>query len=107
MEKKKGLLVVFMRAEAGREDEFNTWYDSHLDLICEPEGIVGVSRYKLSETQLPGQTPDNHYATIYELEDPEAAVARMLAHKRESTDAGDLSDMKAYVLDHMITYRKP
>lgn len=107
MEKKKGLLVVLMRAKAGREDEFNEWYDSHLDLICEPEGIVSASRYKLSEKQLPGQTHDNKYATVYELEDPEAAIARMLAHQRESTDAGDVSDMKAYVLDHMITYRKP
>lgn len=107
MEKKKGLLVVFMRAKAGREDEFNEWYNSHLDLICEPEGIVSASRYRLSQTQLPGQVHENDYATIYELEDPEAAIARMLAHEREATDDADLSDMKAYVLDHIITYRKP
>ena len=108
MEAKKGLLVVFMNAKPGREDAFNEWYDSHLDLICEPEGVVAAHRYRLSQTQLPGQDGGpNRYVTVYEMEDTEKGIANMLAHQREMNDDGDVSEMKAYVLDHLTSYRKP
>ena len=101
-------LIVFSKALPGREDEFNTWYSGHLDLICEPEGVLGASRYRISGTQLPGQQADgDYYLTVYDLDDPEATIPRMLAHQRESTDAVDPGSIRAVVVEHMVTYVKP
>lgn len=107
-EKKKGLLVVLTKPiSPEREDEFNEWYDSHLEEITRPEGVLAVSRYKLTKAQIPGQErPETEYLAIYDLEDPEVTVPLMVATGHSTTDAVDHAASKIYAVEHMLTYVK-
>lgn len=107
--KKKGLLVVFTKPiSAEREGEFNQWYDEHMEEICAPEGVLSVSRYKLTKAQVPGQTmPETEYLAIYELEDPEVTVPHMVATGHSMTDAVDHAASKIYAVEHIGTFTKP
>jgi hypothetical protein len=69
--------VVITNAIAGKEQEFNTWYDQqHLADVLRIPGFVAARRFELAEPQsdLPGR-----YLALYELEtdDPQAALAEL------------------------------
>ncbi len=70
--------LVVSNPVAGREDEFNEWYDrQHLHDVLRVPGFVGARRFKVSgESRLPG-----NYVAIYELEcaDPGAVLASLNA----------------------------
>lgn len=108
MSEKKGLLVVLTKPiSPEREDEFNEWYDGHLDEICRPEGVNRVSRYKLTKVQVPGQErPETEYLAIYELDDPEVTLPVMLATGHSMTDAVDHAASKIYCVEQISTYTK-
>ena len=64
-------LVVFTEPTAGREDEYNQWYDEvHLKEVLATEGFVGAQRFALSDAQIgdvAGAAP-SRYLAIYEIE---------------------------------------
>ena len=82
------VMIVYTNPVAGREEEFNQWYDDiHLrDLLAVP-GFIAARRYRLSDAQSPNATPSPfQYLCIYEIESDdlettvdtlEAAVAKM------------------------------
>jgi hypothetical protein len=86
-------LLVLSDAVAGRDDEFNQWYDKvHLPDVFKVPGVVGASRFRLRSG---GKW---RYLAIYELdcEDP-AAVEQELMKRAGSgqmtmSDAFDLSN---------------
>lgn len=68
----RGIWLVYTTPVAGREDEFNDWYDRvHLpDLLATP-GVVGARRVVLSEVQArTAVSPPrgDQYLALYELD---------------------------------------
>jgi hypothetical protein len=67
-----------------QEEEYNTWYNGvHLkDLLAIP-GVVGATRYKL--TQSPGAAaPEHRYVALYQIEgDPAAVLTELGARSSE------------------------
>ena len=105
---KRARFIVWSKAKSPEDQaEFDAWYDTHLDLICEPEGVLGASRWKVGEVQLPGQQVDPAYSVvIYDIEDPETTIPRMMAHRRESNPAADPHSIKAVVVERTASYVK-
>ena len=85
-------LLAFTNPVAGREDEFNRWYDEqHVpDLLAVP-GIVSAQRFALSDATGEGQSQWS-YLALYELEtdDPDALMKEV--RSRLGTEAMPVSD---------------
>ena len=61
--------IVASNPVAGKEDEYNTWYDErHLPDLMKMDGIVGATRYELAEVQSPGTPAVPQYLAIYDIE---------------------------------------
>ena len=96
-------LVVFTEPTAGREDEYNQWYDEvHLKEVLATEGFVGAQRFALSDAQIgdvAGAAP-SRYLAIYEIEADslEGALEKLSAGsaKMQMSDALDTSAAKAF-----------
>jgi hypothetical protein len=81
----KGKLLALSNAVAGREDEFNTWYDQqHLPDLLRVPGVVAAQRYK-------GVVGKWSYLAVYELDgDPKTILGEI--GKRAGTPAMPLTD---------------
>ncbi len=93
----KHVLLVFTDPVAGRDDDYNAWYnDVHLGEVLQTDGFVRAQRFKVSD-MMPGVT-DHEYVAIYELDtdDPGAAMAalRGASSTFTMTDAIDLKAAK-------------
>jgi hypothetical protein len=67
------VMVVYSDAAAGREDDYNNWYDNeHLADVLSIPGVVGARRFALSGSGGPAK-----YLALYELDcdDPSAVQA--------------------------------
>jgi hypothetical protein len=66
-----GLLFVLANCVAGREAEFNDWYDNvHVPDMLSVPGILSCTRARFSDVEfLPGsRVEDYRYVTIYDVE---------------------------------------
>ena len=74
----KHVLVALTNAAEGKDEEFNSWYEDHLQDLLKLPGFVSVQRYRLSDAQNSPVTP-YRYLAIYELdtEDLEASMAAL------------------------------
>jgi hypothetical protein len=93
----KHVLLVFTDPVAGKEDEYNRWYnDVHLGEVLETDDFVKAQRFKVADL-MPGVT-DHDYVAIYELdtEDPGAAMAALkgATGRFNMSDAIDLKSAK-------------
>jgi len=80
------LLIGLHNAVAGREDEFNRWYnEQHLyDCLATP-GFLHAQRFELADTQIiEGSKSPWRYMVIYELEtdDPKATLDALVERGR-------------------------
>jgi len=86
-------LIVFTQPTAGKEAEYNRWYDEvHLRDVLEVDGFVAAQRFALSDAQIGDvaeKTP-GRYLAIYEIEADslEAALEKLNA----GSDTMELSD---------------
>lgn len=74
----KYMLVVQSEALAGRDDEYNDWYDNqHFQDICAIPGVTGGRR--LEATPLLMGEPGRKYLALYDIatDDPGAFMAEM------------------------------
>lgn len=74
----KYLLAVPSSAHAGRDDEYNDWYDrEHLADVCAIPGVISGRRFDALSTS-PGQPPAACLA-LYEIEtdDPMTVLAEL------------------------------
>lgn len=100
-------VMIFTRARAGREAEFDEWYEkTHLDdVLATVPGWTSGHRFNLVH-QVGVEMPSPHVA-IYEAEgDSPQAVLQALSEtrsNREISDAMDASDFAMYVLDEAGT----
>lgn len=72
----KYLFLVFTVPQAGRDAEYNSWYnDQHLDDVLRVKGFTAAQRFQVAPQF--GAPDIRPYLAIYEIEtdDPEAALA--------------------------------
>jgi hypothetical protein len=77
----KYIHLVFSDPPAGvSEDEFNTWYDAHVQEILAVDGWVSATRYRLDGVVAADETGGYRYLSLYELDCmPDVAVANLAA----------------------------
>lgn len=87
-------MIALTRAQEGREDEFNDWYQNHhLPEICQFEGVLGAQRYKQVAALQGGD--DRNYLAVYDIETDDlgavlGAIGKAGAEgKLTQSDAGD------------------
>lgn len=96
----KHIMLVHINAFAGRDAEFNEWYDTyHIKEVMATAGVVSAQRFKLSDAQLPfGESCAHKYLVIYEIEGdlapfvaeltaPETAKSRTLSDAPDENNA--------------------
>ena len=93
-------LVVLTNAAAGRDEEFNAWYDGqHLPDVLSVPGFVSAQRFRLAPAS--GHTAWS-YLAIYDVEtdDPAKAMAELEARAASGqmamSDAADLSNATVF-----------
>jgi hypothetical protein len=70
-------IVVSEPPEGVSDDEFNAWYDAHVDEILAVEGFSAVRRFRLEPVVGEGTMP-HRFVAIYETDrDPREAVAAL------------------------------
>lgn len=86
------LLVIFTNPTPGREEEFDAWYETHLEHMLELEDCVSAQRFGFAPYDDDEDPPHRHLA-IYEFETDDVAAtqarlgARMGSATMPSTDA--------------------
>lgn len=85
----KHIFVAFTNPVAGKEAEFNKFYDEmHLRDVLGSPGWVAAQRYRLSSEQRPDQSPPYKYAAVYEVDCEEGQI---LAALKQRPDLGPAS----------------
>ena len=83
---------VFSNPQAGREDEFNDWYDNvHVPEVLSVPGMISAQRATFKETEVGaagGMSPDFHrFCVVYEMDgDPDEVMGII----REQVAAGTM-----------------
>jgi hypothetical protein len=86
------VLVVYTNPVAGREDEYNAWYDGrHLDDLRRMPGVVAARRFDLYPQQLAEQPQTHRYLALYELEIADIQVFFDEMNRRSNTDLMPIS----------------
>jgi hypothetical protein len=72
-------LVLSEPPEDVSDEEFNRWYDAHLEEILETPGFVAARRFRLEPVvENPGSPVRYRYLAIYEIDgDPNDALAAL------------------------------
>jgi hypothetical protein len=96
----KYMMVVQSKALAGRDADFNKWYDSqHLPEICSLPGVKSGRRFEATPISM--GTPGLQYLALYELDvdDPGSLMAEMAKRSAEGTmSSSDALDKESAVL---------
>jgi hypothetical protein len=97
----KHVLLVFTDPVAGREDEYNAWYDqTHVKEVAAVDGVASAQRFKVADV-MPGVT-SHQYVAVYELDtDDPGKVMKALQDAipgMHMSDAIDLANAKMTVL---------
>ena len=73
--------LVFSDPPAGvTEDEFNEWYDAHVQEILAVDGWVAATRYRIAPEVGADESGGYRFLSLYELDiPPEQAVANLAA----------------------------
>lgn len=102
------VFVVETDPVAGRDREYNEWYDGiHLAEVCSFPGFVGARRFRLVDGE--GR---HRYLALYELEtdDPKRDLAALTAaagsDKLRMTDALDLENVSTALFEQIAEHRK-
>lgn len=104
----KGVIMVFSNpASPEVEDEYNEWYGGiHYDELTAPEGVRAARRYRVSQTQVPGNDePKYQYLSIYELDDVERDFVAMRNIKTTPTNAIH-PDRRQVIFEEIYSFRK-
>jgi hypothetical protein len=96
-------MLAMLSPAAGREDEFNKWYDEvHAAEALATPGLVSITRYRMGDTQVfPGCEISTSYLTIYEVDgqddedfDRVAQSLREVFLGGNETDGRHISDIR-------------
>ncbi|CAB4365717.1 MAG: hypothetical protein F2681_17250 [Actinobacteria bacterium] len=83
--------LVFSNAVAGKEAEYNDWYDNvHMPDVLKVPGVCGAKRYEVAQLD-PNTAPPHKYLAVYELDgEPADVMAGLLS--RAGTPEMTMSD---------------
>ncbi|MDA1101287.1 MAG: hypothetical protein O2967_20155 [Proteobacteria bacterium] len=100
MQGNRHYFIALSNPVAGREDEYNAWYDAkHVPECLRVAGFKSGQRFKLSAS-LHGE-PQQRYLALYELEgdDPQAILDELEATRDDRTpnDAFDRASLSMWV----------
>lgn len=104
---KKYAFVVLTNAVAGRDEEFNSWYDGrHVGDILRIPGFTSAKRYKASAEAMESGSVHWRYLTIYGIatDNLSETLNEMLA--RAGTSEMPLSDTLDLDGAHAIAYEE-
>ncbi len=92
-------LMVFSNPVAGREDEYNEWYDGiHISEVLEVDGFVACQRFVADAA---AEDPPAKYLAVYEIDadDPVAAYTNLRGATGEMnvTDAIDRESVVSWI----------
>jgi hypothetical protein len=95
----KYTFIVMTNPTAGKEAEFNEWYDTnHIPDVLNVPGFVSGHRFRLADTQFGGESSKAYkYLAIYEIEtDDRPATLKELRARGATADIvpSDAIDMK-------------
>jgi len=94
------LFLVLSNPVAGKEDEYNEWYDTvHVREVLATPGMLSAQRYSLCETEIAkasGVEPTHRYLCVYEMKgDPDTVMASV----GEAVASGAMNISKALDLE--------
>ncbi len=94
------LFLVLSNPVAGKDDEFNEWYDNvHVRDVLSIPGMMSAQRYALYETEInraAGITPTHRYLCVYEMKgDPDSIMGSV----QEAVASGAMSIHEALDLE--------
>lgn len=94
------LLFVFSNPVEGREEDYNRWYDDHVDHLVHLDGFASGQRFELAGG-MGEATPPYRYVVVYEVEgDGQAARDSMRNGLRDGSivrsDAVDWHGMQGW-----------
>jgi hypothetical protein len=98
----KYTFVVFSEPAAGREDEYNSWYDrQHLGDVLAVPGFVACQRFRLQpDAEAPADAPAK-YLALYEIETDDLGATMAALGERAGTPAMPISEALSGVRTHM------
>lgn len=101
-----GLFLVFSNPSAGREDEFNAWYEeTHIPDVLKVPGVASAQRYAIADVPVddvegaPKPPPPEHrYLAVYRLDRDPAQVMKEMTTRTAAgvmvlNDAMDFSSV--------------
>jgi hypothetical protein len=90
----KYTFVVLTNATAGKDTEFNRWYnEQHIPDVLNVPGIVCAQRFGLADTQMGGDTnKPQKYLALYEIETDDLPGVLKDMQSRIGTDDMIMSD---------------
>lgn len=102
MSNKTYMVVLTNPASEDREGAFNSWYDDvHIPELTALPGVLGATRFTLTDTQSEGALPDHKYLTLYEIDGDDVEgvleVVKAAGPTMTRTDAIDASTFKSAV----------
>ncbi len=101
----KYTFVVLTNPVAGKEDEYNKWYNGqHIPDVLNVPGFVCAQRFRLADAQMGGEASRTYkYLALYEIETDDLAGALKQLRDRGASgeivpsDAIDIKNVGAYV----------
>ena len=89
----KHVFVVLTNAAAGREDEFNAWYNKvHIPQVLQIPGIVGAQPFTLSDVQRIDPPYLYKYLALYDIDTDNLQETMSTLKKRVETGEVVMSD---------------
>ena len=100
----KYTFVVLTNATAGKETEFNQWYnEQHIPDVLNVPGFVAAQRFRLADAQMTDKAPAHRYLALYEIETDDLAATLAEMKSRGGTadmimsDAIDMKSVGAFL----------
>ena len=101
----KYTFVVLTNPVAGKEDEYNRWYnENHIPDVLNVPGFVSGHRLRLADEQFGGESSRTHkYLALYEIETDDIAATLKELRARGGTaeivpsDAIDMKNVRTYI----------
>jgi hypothetical protein len=105
---KKYSLFVFSEPVAGKEKEYNEWYNvQHLGDLLKIPGIPSASRYHVADVQGPGAPPEvRPYLAVYDIETDDLSSVFKGISSRSGTSEMVMSDAIDLTKIQMIAYEQ-
>ncbi len=101
----KYTFVVMTNPVAGKEAEFNDWYNrNHIPDVLNVPGFVRAQRFRLAEVQMGGDAAGRpyKYLAIYEIETDDLEGA--LRELRSRAQSGEIVPSDAIDMNNVSTY---